>query len=81
MAMGLEMMRQFSNAGTASTPQPTATVKTCHHCEVQLPQGANFCPECGTKVFSKERSKFCPSCGNKEFSGSKFCSECGHQLI
>lgn len=85
MAMGLEMMRQFSNTGTASTPEPTAplsvSLKTCHHCEAQLPQGANFCSECGTKVFSKEPSKFCPSCGNKAFSGSKFCGECGHQLI
>ena len=42
-----------------------------------MPESANFCLECGTKV---EKELICPSCGIRLPEGAKFCLECGYSL-
>lgn len=47
----------------------------CPECQIELPDTARFCSECGRKI-----EIGCPQCGNLNASGSKFCLECGHDL-
>ena len=57
----------------------------CLKCGNQIPDGAAFCPRCGTKseVVAPEQTTqvvketFCPKCGNKMAEGERFCSKCG----
>lgn len=43
-----------------------------------LPEGARFCPVCGTPV--KAQGVFCPQCGFKNAEGARFCMSCGTRL-
>ena len=47
----------------------------CSSCGADMPKGAKFCPECGTK----NTAKFCTNCGAK-LNGGKFCPECGTKI-
>ena len=47
----------------------------CPKCQTELPEGGNFCNECGQRL-----ERVCPACGQKNPPGSKFCSECGESL-
>ena len=47
---------------------------TCSECSANLPAGAKFCLECGTKVLPKG---VCLECNAKLPEKAKFCSECG----
>lgn len=79
-----EMMKGFNISGTAGTPdpepaQPVKKIK-CPKCGAELPEGAKFCFECGTKIEAlNENEMICPFCGKKTPKG-KFCIECGHPL-
>ena len=50
-------------------------------CSVELPNGAKFCMNCGTKIEVVEAKEvFCTECGTKNPSGSKFCFNCGKKF-
>ena len=48
----------------------------CKNCNAKLKKGAQFCPNCGTKV---EIRRFCTSCGTELAAGEQFCRKCGAQ--
>ena len=48
----------------------------CPKCQFEIPEGAKFCNECGSKL-----EIACPSCGKINPISSKFCFECGHKII
>lgn len=48
----------------------------CTNCGTPLPEGAGFCPKCGTKV----ETFCCPSCGKELDFGADFCIYCGQRL-
>lgn len=54
---------------------PVETVKNTCSCGAFVPEGAQFCPQCGTR---QERK--CNQCGAKIIPGAKFCLECGAKL-
>lgn len=63
----------------AAEPKPknSSSVKetvACSECAANLPAGAKFCLECGTKVLPKG---VCLECNAKLPEKAKFCSECG----
>ena len=47
----------------------------CPRCEVDTPDGAKFCIECGTSLKLR-----CPQCGADVLPRAKFCAECGTPL-
>ena len=50
----------------------------CAACGAALPDGAKFCPACGTPAAKKP---VCPVCGAAAAAeGAKFCAECGAPL-
>lgn len=61
-------------------PPKTNTVK-CQKCGNELPEGAKFCLECGSKIEPpiKEGMLKCPKCESIVPAG-KFCLECGALL-
>lgn len=50
---------------------------SCRSCGANMPAGANFCFNCGSRV---QGDVYCGSCGEKVPSGSKFCLKCGNRL-
>jgi class 3 adenylate cyclase len=48
----------------------------CPKCQFEIPEGAKFCNECGSKL-----EIACSSCGKINPLSNKFCSECGHKII
>ena len=50
---------------------------TCHQCGQELPDDAELCHKCGTKVI---RQLFCPKCGKKLPQESEFCMFCGSAI-
>ena len=68
-----------SSKSVAAEPKPknSNSVKAmvaCSECSANLPAGAKFCLECGTKVLPKG---VCFECNAKLPEKAKFCSECG----
>ena len=53
----------------------------CRSCGAEIPEGAKFCLECGTKVETQTEkgTVICPKCGVSVPNG-KFCLECGAKL-
>jgi predicted amidophosphoribosyltransferase len=47
----------------------------CPRCQHETPSGAEFCPECGTKL-----TAVCPGCGAQSAPTNKFCPKCGSAL-
>lgn len=47
----------------------------CPECQIELPDAAKFCLECGRKLELN-----CPACGTHVPIASKFCLGCGHDL-
>jgi class 3 adenylate cyclase/tetratricopeptide (TPR) repeat protein len=47
----------------------------CPKCQFEIPEGAKFCNECGSKL-----EIACSSCGKINTLSNKFCSECGHKI-
>ncbi|WP_436908536.1 zinc-ribbon domain-containing protein [Halosimplex marinum] len=48
---------------------------TCPSCGATVPDGANFCGDCGTAL-----DEVCPSCGASTVAEADFCPECGSSL-
>jgi rRNA maturation endonuclease Nob1 len=49
-------------------------VAKCNFCDTDIPDGGNFCPNCGHK---KQVIVLCPSCKKAVSEGSHFCAFCG----
>jgi len=47
----------------------------CPRCQHETPSGAEFCPECGTKL-----AAVCVQCGAENAPTHKFCTKCGSPL-
>ncbi|HEY3185867.1 MAG TPA: adenylate/guanylate cyclase domain-containing protein, partial [Solirubrobacteraceae bacterium] len=45
---------------------------TCASCRAEVPEGAKFCPSCGSRLGS-----VCPECGAAVRADQRFCTECG----
>lgn len=81
---------QTSQQPVQAQPQPQATAvvtpnvetssEVCSNCSTNLPEGAKFCLNCGTKVVEKPANKFCTNCGAKMAPEAKFCSDCGNKI-
>lgn len=60
-------------------------MKVCTNCKKELPDDAEFCDNCGTKVEAEstenkdlqQKAIFCHNCGNALKEGVKFCPKCG----
>jgi len=46
----------------------------CANCGTELPKGARFCSNCGTKTAA---ANYCRECGAELKAGAKFCHACG----
>ena len=63
------------------TDNQTPPKKLCEKCKAELPHGAKFCMQCGTKIIVNDPSKVtCPECGKQTAKG-KFCLHCGSKII
>ena len=77
LAAGMAMGQNFVNNLTGNNnQQPSNSGNGCPKCNTPLPQGAKFCPGCGSPV---QKSSFCVECGNQIPAGAKFCPNCGKQ--
>src|SRR5262249_28287824 len=47
----------------------------CPSCTAEVPEGSNFCEQCGTAL-----PRSCPACGHANSAKAKFCSKCGANL-
>src|SRR5262245_22740849 len=47
----------------------------CPRCQHETPSGAEFCPECGTRL-----ATVCAQCGTQNAPTHKFCIKCGSAL-
>lgn len=57
--------------------------RRCSQCQHILPDGATFCPYCGTPAPAsspKSPVRFCTHCGAKLRPESRFCSQCGEAV-
>jgi membrane protease subunit (stomatin/prohibitin family) len=59
--------------GPAGEPPRTDPGAPCASCQNPVPQGANYCPQCG----GAQRERPCPSCGSPTPKGARFCPACG----
>lgn len=49
----------------------------CRNCGKEIPDGTNFCPECG---ISQTEQK-CPNCGEPIDINAQYCMKCGKSLV
>ena len=72
---------------------PAAVTSTlmCPQCDKPLPEGAAFCPECGSEAVEvappepeppaePEPGLSCPNCGESLSEGASFCHKCGTKI-
>ena len=52
-------------------------MKYCANCNKTFEDDVKFCPDCGSKLLSKD---VCPKCGASISENEKFCPQCGHKL-
>jgi len=72
-----KVSKPSKSVAPSPTPNNSNSVKettACSECSANLPAGAKFCLECGTKVLPKG---VCLECNAKLPEKAKFCSECG----
>jgi len=61
-------------------------ITKCPACGADVPNGAAFCPECGTRSAAApeqppvEEKVFCTNCGAQIAPGFKFCASCGARV-
>lgn len=49
----------------------------CKKCGANLPDDAEFCAFCGTKIV---KEKYCPKCGYKCAENYLYCLKCGYKF-
>lgn len=64
-----------SGSESASGDASQGRIMRCRRCEQDPPEGAMFCPRCGTPI-----EVLCGSCRAANSPGSTFCMTCGHPL-
>jgi class 3 adenylate cyclase len=47
----------------------------CPSCAAEVPEGSNFCEQCGMAL-----PRLCPGCGHVNSTNARFCSKCGANL-
>src|SRR5262249_52420474 len=47
----------------------------CPSCNAKVPEGSNFCEQCGSTLL-----RLCSTCGHSNSGAAKFCSKCGGLL-
>lgn len=52
----------------------------CQKCGKEIPDGSEFCGECGTKAKGEPQLKFCKHCGAKITADAVMCVHCGRQV-
>ncbi len=55
----------------------------CPQCSSIIPEGDNFCKNCGYQIQSEknhEKPNFCPKCGAEIEGKYKFCIKCGEPI-
>lgn len=78
-----QMFQEMGNPFSAGKTERSATLEKtiCPNCKAEVPAGAKFCLECGTKIEALgDDEMICPACGKKTHKG-KFCMECGAPLV
>lgn len=51
----------------------------CNHCNVEVADGTNFCPNCSNRIEMPQSLK-CPQCNTEVADGIKFCPNCGSSV-
>lgn len=51
----------------------------CNHCNVEVADGINFCPNCGNRVETPQSLR-CPQCNIEVADGVNFCPNCGSSV-
>lgn len=75
MGVGLGVNMAQNASGTSIIPPAGSGRKFCVNCGQEIPEGASFCPGCGTKI-----ETVCPKCGGKVSDGHRFCPTCGEKI-
>ena len=52
----------------------------CPNCNEEVPETANVCGFCGTKLENKQKTRICGDCGAEVNAAAKFCDICGAAL-
>ncbi|MBE6644966.1 MAG: SPFH domain-containing protein [Ruminococcaceae bacterium] len=82
LGVGLGVMNEVNRvtntslSAQQSAEQPSQG-RACAQCGTVAPQGAKFCPGCGSPI---NQAKFCTNCGTKLDPAAKFCLECGTKV-
>lgn len=80
------MDRAFAGMDSAPKVESESVKKeekrVCTACGSEIPYGAKFCLNCGTKIAPAmpEEMMICPGCGSFVLKG-RFCQECGYKFI
>jgi len=82
LGVGLGVMNEVGKVTNASiagqgAAQPASQGRACLQCGSAIPEGAKFCPGCGTPV---NLAKFCANCGEKLDASARFCPSCGAKV-
>jgi membrane protease subunit (stomatin/prohibitin family) len=77
IAQSIQQAQQPARAAPAAGAGGAAAAAGgfCTNCGQQVPQGAKFCPGCGTE----QAAAGCSGCGQPVPEGAKFCPSCGTQ--
>ena len=51
----------------------------CNHCNSEVADGTNFCPNCGNRIETTQSLK-CPQCNTEVADSVKFCPNCGSSV-
>jgi len=52
------------------------STQICKSCGAEIPQNAQFCPNCGKKI----TARVCEACGAEIIEGARFCRNCGKEI-
>ena len=64
---------------------PTAVIDNinvplCHSCGKRVDKNADFCDNCGAKIYDEDSIKICPQCKAKNKFTANFCEKCGESF-